>query len=328
MPSVQKVHVDKMLTNISIGYKNEQYIGDKIFKTVEVKKQSDRYYVYGMEKFRSHNDLRAPGTEANEISWEFSDDQYFCEGHALRHAIADEETQNADEEFDLQSEGTELVSEGILLNKEIDAAGKVLNAANYHADLKITLGAVNMPKKWSDYVNSNPVLDIEKAKEIIHKKSGVRPNTLIFSEQVYNVLKLHPKLIEIIKYVQTGIVTTDLMKTAFGIDNILVGSALKSTVDNPGQIQPGQREDLNYIWGNSVVLAYIAPRPGKKQISLGYSFMWNKDGNGAVQVRKWYENGRRATIVEAERWYSQKMISNVAGFLFSDAVDPLGDFTP
>lgn len=326
MPNVQKVHMDKALTNISIGYSNEQYIADSIFKAVPVNKQSDRYYTYGMEKFRQHDDHRAPGTEANEISWTLSDDSYFAEGHALRHAIADEEIQNADESFNLESDGTELVSEGILLNKEVDAASKVLDAANYHDDLQLTLGALSAPKKWSDYENSDPIMDIKRAKEAIHRKSGLRPNVLIISEPVLNVLELHPRLLNVIKYVQRGIVTKDLMAVAFGVDQILVGSALKSTVQNAGQALPGSYEPLNYIWGNSAVLAYVPKAAAKKTPALGYSFMWNKDGNGPVQVRKWYEVGRRATVIEAERWYQQKMISNVAGFLFADAVDPIEAF--
>ena len=326
MPAVQKVHIDKALTNISIGYKNEQFIADEIFKPVSVNKQSDKYYVYGMERFRQYDDLRAPGTEANEISWTLSDDSYYAEGHALRHPIADEEKQNADAEFDLEADATELVTEGILLNKEVDAANKLLDSNNYHNDLFITLGASGSPAKWSDYKNSDPILDIKKAKEAIHRKSGLRPNVLIISEPVKNVLELHPRLLEVIKYVQRGIVTTDLMAAAFGVDRILVGSALKSNVTNAGQVEPGQIEPLNYIWGNSAVLAYVPQRPGKKIPAIGYSFMWNKDGNGPVQVRKWYETGRRATIVEAERWYDQKIISNVAGFLFADVVDPLGTF--
>lgn len=326
MPSVQKVHIDKALTNISIGYSNEQYIADEIFKPVSVNKQSDRYYVYGMERFRQHDDYRAPGTEANEITWTLSDDSYYAEGHALRHAIADEEIQNADEVFDLEADGTELVTKGILLNKEVDAANKILNPNSYHEDLRITLGATGAPAKWSDYTNSDPILDIKRAKEAIHRKSGLRPNVLIISEPVKNVLELHPRLLEVIKYVQRGIVTTDLMAAAFGVDKILVGSALKSSVTNAGQVEAGQIEPLNYIWGNSAVLAYVPQRPGKKIPALGYSFMWNKDGEGPVQVRKWYEVGRRATIIEAERWYDQKIISNVAGFLFADVVDPLGTF--
>lgn len=326
MPTVQQVHIDKLLTNISIGYSNEQYISDKVFPALPVSKQSDKYYAHGMEKFRVHDDLRAPGTEANEINWSLSKDQYFTEGHALRHRIPDEEKQNADDIFDLETEGTELVTEGILINKEVDAANMVLNPANYHNDLVTTMGTTG-PKKWSDFANSDPVMDIHKAKQILHKKSGIRPNTLIMSEQVFNTLKMHPKLVEIIKYVQKGIVTEDLMKAAFGVQNFLVGSALKSDVMNPGQVGTNGVhqgfDNLDYVWGNSVVLAYIAPRPGKKQVSLGYSFDWNKDGNGATQVRKWYEVGTRSTVVEAEKWYAHKMISNVAGFLFTDAVDPI-----
>ncbi len=322
--SLQQVHIDKALSQISIGYKNEQYIADGIFKTVSVSKQSDRYYVYGMERFRQHDDARAPGTEANEITWTLSNDQYFAEGHALRHAISDEEVQAADDAFNLEVDGTELVTEGVLLNKEIDAADKLLNPANYHASLQVVLGSGGgAPAKWSDLVAGDPIKDVKTAKQALHKLSGVRANTLILSETVYNVLLLHPKIIDVVKYVQAGIVTNALLALAFGVDTILVGSALKSTVQNPGQAGAGQLETLNYIWGNSAVLAYIAPSPGRKVISLGYSFMWNKDGDSPVQVRKWYETSRRATIVEAERWYSQKIISNVAGYLFADAVDPL-----
>jgi len=326
MPSVQKVHMDRALTNISIGYKNEQYIADQIFKEVPVDKQSNKYYAYGMERFRQHDTHRAPGTEANEISWTLSDDSYFAEGHALRHPIADEEQQNADEVFNLEADGTELVTDGVLLDKEIDAANKILDTKNYHKDLQITLGATDAPVKWSDYKNSDPILDIKKAKEAIHRKSGLRPNVLIISEPVKNVLELHPRLLEVIKYVQRGIVTIDLMAAALGVDKILVGSALKSEATNAGQVEAGQIEPLNYIWGNSAVLAYVPSKPGKKTPALGYSFMWNKDGDGPVQVRKWYEVGRKSTIIEAERWYDQKMISNVAGFLFADVVDPLGTF--
>lgn len=324
MPSVQKLHIDKPLTNISIGYKNEAYISDQVFPAVPVNKQSDRYYVYGMERFRQHDDLRAPGSEANEIGWDLSLDTYYTEGHALRHAIADEEKQNADDEFDLEAEATELVTEGILLNKEVDAANKVLDPDNYHTDLKVTAwGGSGQPKKWSDFSGSDPIGDIAKAKQAMHGLSGIRPNTLIISETVLNVLLLHPAIKEIIKYVQPGLITVDLLRTVFGVDRILVGSALKSTVTNPGQAVPGQRDELNYIWGNSAVLAYITPRPARKSVSMGYTFMWNKDGQGAVQVRKWYEVARRATVIEAERWYAHKFISNVCAFLFQDCVDPL-----
>lgn len=312
MPTVGSVHIDQALTNISIGYKNEQYIADSIFKPVPVDKQSDKYYVFGKERFRVVDDRRAPGSESNEVNWRLSLDQYYCEGHALRHAIPDEEMQNADDTFNIEADAVELLTDMILLNKEVDAASKLLNPDNYDSGLVQSLNV-----KWSDFTNSNPIADIEDAKSAIHRRSGLRANTLIISEPVFNVLKIHPKLIESIKYTQLGVLTKDLMATLFGVDNILVGSALKSTATNPGQA-----DVLNYIWGNSAVLAYIPPKPGKKVASIGYTFMWNKDGQGAVAVRKWYEQGRRATIVEVERWYDQKIVSNVAGFLITDVITP------
>jgi hypothetical protein len=275
-----------------------------------------------MEKFRSHADLRAPGTEANEITWDFSLDTYFTEGHALRSTVTDEENLNADEVFNLEAEATELTMEGILLNKEIDAAAKVLDPNAYDASLKLTMGAGGT-FKWSDYDNSDPRMDIAKAKQAMHKKAGVRPNTLIISEATLNVLLMHPKLAQMVQYVQTPVLAMEQLKVLLGVGNILVGSAMKSTVSNAGQANPNDIDPLNYVWGNSAVLAYIAPAPGRKTISLGYTYEWNKGGLGAVQTRKWYEQGRKATIVESEYWYAHKMVSPYAGFLFADAVDPL-----
>lgn len=134
-------------------------------------------------------------------------------------------------------------------------------------------------------------------------------------------LELHPKLHEFGRYVQRGIVSIDLMAAAFGVDKVLVGSALKSNVINPEQIESRQNESLNYIWGNSAILAYVPSRPEKKTPEIGYSFMWNKGGEGPVQVRSWYETGRRATMVEVSMWYDQKIVSNTARFLFVNAVD-------
>ena len=314
MPTVQKVHVDKMLSNISIGFKNEEFIADKIFRPVPVDKQSDRYYVYGKEVFRLHDDARAPGTEANEINWTLSDDTYFCEGHALRHPIPDEEKQNADDEFQLEADATELLSEGILLNKEADAAAKALDSDSYDSGLVFTRGGGGELPKWS-HEDSDPVKDVEDAKKTLHKASGLRPNILVLSAPVYSALRIHPKLLGIFKNTEVSLVPLKMMKDFFEVDDILIGSALKSSATNPAG-----GDELSYVWGESAILAYVPKSPKKKSPALGYSFMWNKDGQGAVQTRKWYEMGKRSTIIECERWYDQKIVSNIAGALFPDVL--------
>jgi len=313
MPTTQVVHYDKLLTNISVGYTNDEYIASQILKEVPVDKQSDRYPVYGEEVFIAHDDRRAPGTDANEIQWTYSDDTYFCEGHALRTRIPDEVKENADDVFDLEADATTLVSEGILLNKEIAASNLLLNSAIYDPQLVVPTGGANQPEKWDD-PDSDPIALVSQMKELVHEKIVLDPNTLLLSYPVYNRLRRHPKLIALLKVKELSLIPLEMMKEFFEVDNIIVGRAVAATRT------PGGASRKSYIWGNSAILAYVPKNPGKKVPAFGYSFMWNKDGKGAVQVRKWYEDGPQCTFVEAERWYDHKIVSSRAGVLFPDVV--------
>ena len=45
-PNVNNVHIDAILTNISVAYmqKSENFIADKVFPVVTVDKKSDKYF--------------------------------------------------------------------------------------------------------------------------------------------------------------------------------------------------------------------------------------------------------------------------------------------
>ncbi len=325
MANTQSVHIDKLLQNISIGYSNEEYISDKLLLPVPVKKQSDIYPVFGKEMFRRFDDRRAPGTEANEITWEYSKDTYFCDGHGLRALVTDEELANEDDPFDLEADATETVTNNILLNKEYDAASKLLDASNYAEGFSISMGAEDAPSKWSDYLTdpadyaSNPILDIQKAKEKMHKSGGVRPNTLVVSEGVLNVLKLHPSILKLFSGISpVSVASEEQIKLALNVDRIIVGKALKTEAVGFNPVG-----DLDYIWGNSAILCYVPPKPGRRVLSLGYTFLWDAYGNGSVQALKWYERGKGANVIEVRRYYDHKIVCNTAGFLFADAVAPI-----
>jgi hypothetical protein len=44
-PTLKDLHVNSVLTNISIAYRNDAYIADRVFPMVNVGKQSDIYAV-------------------------------------------------------------------------------------------------------------------------------------------------------------------------------------------------------------------------------------------------------------------------------------------
>src|SRR4051812_44359295 len=90
------VHIDQVLTQISLGFPNNGLVAEALFPTVVVRKQSDKYYVFGREAWVPESgDYRAPGTEANEIpGLKVSTDTYYAQEHALQMAVTDEEREN------------------------------------------------------------------------------------------------------------------------------------------------------------------------------------------------------------------------------------------
>ncbi|BAU28152.1 major capsid protein E [Aneurinibacillus soli] len=322
--STQEAHDDVLLTNIAVGYKNEQFIADMVFpKLPMVSKQSNRYKVFGMEDFRQWDDKIAANGAVNEIQYGESEDAYFCDGHGLSRPISKQEKSNSDDETQLEVNATRLTTSLVLLNKEIDAANRAMNPASYASGLSTTLGTTTLDtifgKKWTD-PTSDPVKQVDKAKEYIHINSGIRPNVLVVSEKGFTALKNHPMFMELIKYSQTGIVTKELLKAALGVNDIYVGAALRTTQPF-GATPPGKPEALNYIWGNGAALIHVTDTPDPLSPTFGYTFEWDFAGEKvARRVRKWEDVRSEATYVETKYYYDQKVVCNIAGFLMADAI--------
>ena len=78
------VHDDAVLTEISLAYENNAFVGENLAPAVTVKKQTDKYKWFGREGWIPEtSDVRAPGTVANEIEGiEVSKDTYYATEHA------------------------------------------------------------------------------------------------------------------------------------------------------------------------------------------------------------------------------------------------------
>ena len=46
MPQKSQLHVNQLLSNVSVQYKNDEYIWDKVFPQIPVTKDTDLYRVY------------------------------------------------------------------------------------------------------------------------------------------------------------------------------------------------------------------------------------------------------------------------------------------
>lgn len=325
-------HYDQYLTNISVAYNGDQaYIAEKVIPIVEVDERSDKFMVYDYQDHLVADDniLRAPGTVASEMRTGWSDDTYYCNGYAKRYALYDEEIANNDEQriFSLKEMAARQVKSKLLLSKEINAAALLTNQNNFHTSLKVSVGnsagAADIVK-WSDYTNSDPMKDVFKLREKIHRLGGMDMNTLVISQPVYNILKFHPKLkATLAGFISPEMVSDEAIKQLLGVDNLIVASARKATTS---QRRVGEGGLTNYIWGNNAVLMYLPSMPGKEIPATAYTFQWtNPDANvtGNQMTREYYNEESKTLFIESEEWYGHKVTSRLGAIALPDVVDPL-----
>jgi hypothetical protein len=311
MPEVSQVHVNVALTNVSLAYRNPAFIADLVALPVNVRKQQDKYFVYdtAREAFRSTDDRRAPGAEANEVDFALSTDSYYCQDHALVSVVPDEERDNADPAIQPDIDRTEFLTDKIDLNKEIELAGVVAT------DSSLPGATLTGDNQWSD-PDSDPQVAIETGKASVVEKVQVMPNTLVLPYEVYVKVRTHTKILDRVhqsgKIVPTGQVLAEL----FDVERVLVPRALKNTA------APGQAAAMSYVWGKHAFLCYVPPRPALKTVAFMLTFAWTSAplSLGARVVETWRDNARKADVIRVQRYYDQKITASDAIYVWKNAV--------
>jgi len=122
-------------------------------------------------------------------------------------------------------------------------------------------------------------------------------------------LQDHPKITDRIKYSQLGVVTVELLKTIFGIENIYVGDAVYET-DN------GVVTD---IWSDDIVLAYVPPKKQNMERSMyepSYGYTLIK--KGMPEIDTFDGEGGKIKNIRSTDNYTIKIVGSDAGYLIKD----------
>ncbi len=311
-PTSGDVHVDSALSNLSIALMNEDetFISRDLFPPVPVTKQSDRFYTWDKGVwFRNHVSQRTPGDIYPEGGLELSTQPYFANIYHLAHGLADETIANQDPAVDLASAATRWLVNQFLLNQEIQWAADFFKTGVW--------GTSNTPGvNWDDLANSDPILDVDTGRQKIRRLTGVFPNTMVVGQKVWDEgLKEHPLLLDKYKHTQSGVLTTDLVARALGMDRLLVGGASQNTA----------QEDATFvganIFGNNALYLFVPPSPGLLTASAGYTFVWDIDGGGlSTQISRIREDNRDRDLLKAKHAWDQKIVSSDLGYIDLDLV--------
>lgn len=321
-PTLTDVHVDAVLTNMSVAYLQNPgvFIASRVFPAIPVSKKSDKYYVYTKNDwFRDEAAPRADASESVGSGYNLSSTSYDCEVYAIHKDIGDLTRANADSPINLDRDATEFTTSRILLRMERDWAAKYFATSIWGTDLTGVAGAPGASQftQWSDYANSDPITDIETGKRAILATTGFMPNTLVVGYDVFRYLQHHPDVVDRYKYTSSSVITEDMLARLFNVDRLFVARSIYASNNE------NETAAYSFIHGKAALLCYAAPSPGLLAPSAGYTFLWTGVSSGMGQpvvMRRFRMDKLKADRVEAEAAWIHKVVATDLGVFYATAV--------
>jgi hypothetical protein len=321
-PTQSQVHVDAILTNISVAYmqRAENFIADKVFPVVPVDKQSDRYFRYTKNDWlRDEAKVRADGTESIGSGYNITTDTYFADVFAIHKDVGDQTRANADAPINVDREAAEFVTHRLLTRRELQFVSDFMQGGVWGATASGVSGSAASGEftQWNNYTASDPIQDIEAGKAAILSVTGYEANTLVLGYDVFRALKNHPDLVDRIKYTSSQTITEDMLARMFDIERVLVSKAIRATNAE------GAAEAYGFATGKTALLAHVAPNPGLLTPSAGYTFQWTGVSGGlglTIGTSSFRLEERKATRIEAELAFDNKVVGSDLGYFWQTAV--------
>lgn len=331
-PTVRDVHVDAVLTQMSIAYRQGAgaFIAGSLFPEIPVDKMSDLFYVYDKgDWFRDEAAVRAPGTESAGSGYRVATDTYTCKVYAFHKDVDDQTRANYDNPLNPDRDAVEFVTNRMLMRQERDWASACFTTGVWGTDLTGVNSApsTNQFLRWND-ASSTPVEDVEGAKLTMLSTTGFLPNTLVLGYEVFRYLKQHPAIYNRIKYTTAENITVDLLARMFEVDRVVVARSIVNTgnqnasdaaVNGTG----GGANSFSFVHGKHALLMYVNPSPGLLTPSAGYRFAWRgvSDGLGqTVGISRIPMPAIRSERIEAQQSWTNKVVAKDLGVFFSTAV--------
>lgn len=311
-PTRSDVHVDAVLTNLSVAHMQEadQFVASKVFPTVNVSKQSDLYFTYSQSDFyRDQAQYRADGTESAGSGYGLSTDSYSSQVWALHKDIGDQVRANSDAPLDPDMDATRFLTHQMMIRQERDWASNYFTTGVWGTD--------ETPSTLWDASGADPIANIQTGINTILSNTGYLPNTLVLSYAAYKTLRNHADIVDRYKYTSADSISPDLIGKVVDLPNVFV---MKGVFNSAAE---GATASYGQIGDKDALVCYVAPDAGLMTASAGYNFVWTGVGGGlgtSTAVSRFRMDHLRADRLEIESAWDFKMVSSELGYFFSNPV--------
>lgn len=317
------VHLDAPLSNLTLAYVQEQtnFIADKVFPTVGVQRQSDKFYIYDRDNMNRSGDVQklAPRTEVNRIGMTISNSSYFADVYGLGMDFDEQTLANEDAMLEIRSAGATTLVNRLLIHREEQFASTFFAAGVW--------GSQATPANlWSDYTNATPITDVTAARRAMQLKSGgFKPNTMVVGKEVRDVLINHPDILARLNggstVSNTALITNAKLAEIFEVENFYVMEAVKNGAAE------GLAEANAFIGGKHALLVHTPRAAGLMTPAAGVTFAWNNiqgANNLGVTVESYSDDALRrqqvAEHIQVKMAYDMKVVGADLGYFFNTVI--------
>lgn len=306
------------LTKLAAGYKAPNLVANQVFPTVGTLASSGVIPLYSSkDAFKIYETMRAKGAYTKRApispdSWL----SYSCHEHDLAIPLDQRELDELKALpgdavlkalFNLEDRQRRRVQSNIALELEQTVANYVQTASNYPTGHVTTLAGGD---SWSE-TTSNPVSDIEAAREIIRGDIGLYPNTIVMGHTTAALFKFHSAYTGLLNANKDKIVTMDMIAAVHDIKRVIVGGAKAIEIVNGV-------ETLADLWGDFFMLCYIPETitPDIDEPAFGYVIRPTFSPKPYPYVDIFTEEGGKLVNVRCTDFYGVTMIMSACGYLF------------
>ena len=312
------VHIDQPLTNLTLAYaqSQENFIADKVFPTVGVQKQSDKYYLYDRANMNRTGDVAklAPRTEVNRIGMTISNSSYFADVYGLGMDFDEQTLANEDAALEIRSAGAETLAMRLMIHREEQFATNFFSnniwGTNY--DGASSTSGTNL-LYWDDAA-AKPIQNVTDLRRVMQLKSGgFKPNTMVVGKEVRDALVNNADILARLNggatVTNTALVTNAKLAEIFEVENFYVMEAVKnSSVE-------GVAESNAFIGGKHAMLCYTPNNAGLMSPAAGLTFAWNNlEGvnNLGITVESFSDDALKrqqiAEMIQVKMSYDMKIV--------------------
>lgn len=305
------VIVRAVLQNVSLQYRNLNYVADDIFPLIDgVHKQAKVAKYQKGAWFRDEAQVRAPGTPAHVSEYPMTTKNLDPVNYADATMVTQEDRAAANEPGSMpiqpDIDALEFIADKLDMKRETRTSA-LLHAANWGG---AGAGGSDAGGNWGHGTASSDTFldDIRTGRDSILLNTGILPNSLFLSWPAWSKLQVAPALLALFTPRQldaNSLVSVPSLAAFLGLQNIFLGITTKNTAEET--VDGDEFTGVN-VWGTSgseskgVGFLYYKPnRPGLKTPSAGYQYRLRKELSGQGRLSTtWYDAARHSTMYDTE----------------------------